>query len=58
MKTNFINTNKLPIMKNIPKFNFCTNTNSKNLFDRTLQLEKDASIKKELKPSNFVNINF
>ena len=56
MNTKFLNKNKF-IMKNI-KFNFCTNTNSKNLFDRTLQLEKDKTIKKELKPSPFVNIKF
>lgn len=57
MKSKFISKHKLSLLKNL-NFNFCVNSkNPKNPFDRTLQLEKDIAIKKELKHSPFVNTN-
>jgi hypothetical protein len=55
MKTSFLTKNKLQsnILKNkILSFNFSTNT--KNPYDRIVQLEKDTKIKQELKHSLFV----
>ena len=61
MKTRYLAKNKLQttILKNkFLSFNFSTNTNTKNPYDRIVQLEKDTKIKSELKHSLFVKKKF